>query len=173
MARVAGVTPWRLARLVAVEHGLLAVIGVLAGTLVARLLAPRIADSAATVFGSVSPSLAVGDMVRVGVVAVACSVLVSTISGFRAGRRSLAIVARGSSGRVRRSRTAATALIVTSWATLVLGLKDIATRRGRAVVTVLSVALAVMMAVAIVGLGASELCTPSGAPDLSSSAPRP
>jgi hypothetical protein len=44
-----------------------------------------------------------------------------------------------------------------SVATLVLGLKDIATRRGRATVTVLSVALAVTIAVAIVGLGASEL----------------
>lgn len=44
-----------------------------------------------------------------------------------------------------------------SWATLALGLKDVATRRGRAVVTVLSVALAVTIAVAIVGLGTSEL----------------
>jgi putative ABC transport system permease protein len=44
-----------------------------------------------------------------------------------------------------------------SWATLVLGLKDIATRRGRAAVIVLSVALAVTIAVAIVGLGTSEL----------------
>jgi hypothetical protein len=44
-----------------------------------------------------------------------------------------------------------------SVAMLVLGLEDIATRRGRATVTVLSVALAVTIAVAIVGLGASGL----------------
>jgi putative ABC transport system permease protein len=157
LLQVAGATPTRLASLIAAEHVLLAVVGVVAGSLLARVVAPRVAESAATVFGSVSPSLSLGDVVGVGVVAVATSILVSAIGGLRAGRRSLGVVARGGSGRVRRSRAAAVAMRSSSVATLVLGLKDIATRRGRATVTVLSVALAVTIAVAIVGLGASEL----------------
>jgi putative ABC transport system permease protein len=157
LLQVAGATPARLASLIAAEHVLLAVAGVLGGTVVASVVAPRVAGSAATVFGSVSPSLSLADVVGVGAAAVAASAVVSAIGGLRAGRRSLAVVARGGSGPVRRSRAAAVAMRSSSPATLVLGLKDIATRRGRAVVTVLSVALAVTIAVAIVGLGASEL----------------
>jgi putative ABC transport system permease protein len=157
LLQVAGATPARLALLIATEHALLAVAGAAVGILVARPVAPRIAESAATVFGSVSPRLSLGDVIVVSAAAVAVSVLVSALGGLRAGRRSLAVVARGSSGRVRRSRAAALAMRSTSWETLVLGLKDIATRRGRAAVTVLSVALAVTIAVAVVGLGTSEL----------------
>jgi ABC-type antimicrobial peptide transport system permease subunit len=157
LLQVAGATPVRLALLIATEHALLAVAGTAAGVLVARVVAPRIAASAATVFGSVSPRLSPGDVMAVAAAAVTVSVLVSALGGLRAGRRSLAVVARGGSGRVRRSRAAALAMRSTSQATLVLGLKDIATRRGRAAVTVLSVALAVTIAVAVVGLGTSEL----------------
>lgn len=166
LLQVAGVTPGRLALLVATEHALLAVVGVLAGTVVAHLVAPRITESAATVLGTVSPNLTAPDIVRVGVVAVACTAVVSAVGGFRAGRRSLAIVVRGGSGRVHRSRIAAVALVAWSRATPVLGLKDIATRRGRTAVTVLSVALAVTMAVAVVGLGSTELVDPAAAPAL-------
>ena len=157
LLQVAGATPARLALLIAAEHALLAVAGTAAGILVARVVAPRIASSAATVFGSVSPRLSPRDVLVVSAAAVAIAVLVSALGGLRAGRRSLAVVARGGSGRVRRSRAAALAMRSTSWATLVLGLKDIATRRGRAAVIVLSVALAVTIAVAVVGLGTSEL----------------
>jgi len=157
LLQVAGATPARVALLIAAEHALLAVIGAAAGILVARVVAPRIAESAATVFGSVSPKLSLGDVVGVGAAAVVVSVLVSAVGGLRAGRRSLAVIARGGSGRIRRSRAAALAMHASSSSTLVLGLKDIATRRGRAVVTVLSVALAVTIAVAVVGLGTSEL----------------
>jgi putative ABC transport system permease protein len=157
LLQVAGATPARLAVTVASEHALLAVAGAAAGILVARLVAPRIAESAATVFGSVSPRLSLDDVVGVGAAAVAVSVLVSALGGLRAGRRSLAVVARGGAGHVRRSRAATLAVRSSSSSTLVLGLKDIATRRGRAVVTVLSVALAVTIAVAVVGLGTSRL----------------
>jgi putative ABC transport system permease protein len=155
--QVAGATPARVALLIASEHALLAVVGAATGVLVARVVAPRIAESAATVFGSVSPMLTLDDVVGVGVAAVVVSVLVSAVGGLRAGRRSLAVVARGGTGRVRRSRAAAIAMRASASSTLVLGLKDIATRRGRAVVTVLSVTLAVTIAVAIIGLGTSEL----------------
>jgi len=157
LLQVAGATPARVASLIAAEHAVLAAVGTAAGILVARVVGPRIAESAATVFGSVSPRLSSGDVVAVGSAAVAISVLVSAIGGLRAGRRSLAVIARGGSGRVRRSRAAALAMRSSSRTTLVLGLKDIASRRGRAVATVLSVALAVTIAVAIVGLGASEV----------------
>jgi putative ABC transport system permease protein len=157
LLQVAGATPARLALLIAAEHALLAAAGTAAGILVARAVAPRIAEAAATVFGSVSPRLSPGDVMAVGAAAVAVSVLVSAIGGLRAGRRSLAVVARGGSGRVHRSRAATLAMRSSSSSTLVLGLKDIATRRGRAIVTVLSVTLAVTIAVAIVGLGTSEL----------------
>ena len=157
LLQVVGATPARLALLIATEHALLAAAGAAAGTLVALVVAPRIAASAATVFGSVTPSLSFRDLVVVGSAAVAVSVLVSALGGLRAGRRSLAVVARGGTGRVRRSRAASLAIRSTSWTTLVLGLKDIATRRGRAAVTVLSVALAVTITVAVVGLGTSEL----------------
>lgn len=157
LLQVAGVTPRRLVLLVALEHALLAVVGVVAGALVARVVAPRITDSAASVVGSVSPTVAAADVVLVGAIAVACTTVVSAIGGLRAGPRSLSVVARGGSGRVHRSRIAAIALHASSRTTLVLGLKDIATRRGRAIVTVLTVALAVAMAVAIVGLGTIEL----------------
>jgi putative ABC transport system permease protein len=157
LLQVAGATPARVALLIASEHALLAVVGAATGVLVARVVAPRIAESAATVFGSVSPMLTLGDVVGVGVAAVVVSVLVSAVGGLRAGRRSLAVVARGGTGRVRRSRAAAIAMRASASSTLVLGLKDIATRRGRAVVTVLSVTLAVTIAVAIIGLATSEL----------------
>jgi putative ABC transport system permease protein len=157
LLQVAGATPARLALLIAAEHALLAAAGTAAGILVARAVAPRIAEAAATVFGSVSPRLSLGDVMAVGAAAVAVSVLVSAIGGLRAGRRSLAVVARGGSGRVRRSRAATLAMRSFSSSTLVLGLKDVATRRGRAIVTVLSVTLAVTITVAIVGLGTSEL----------------
>jgi hypothetical protein len=170
LLQVAGATPARLALLIATEHALLAVAGAAAGILVARVVAPRIAGSAATVFGSVSPRLSLRDVIVVGAAAVAVSVLVSALGGLRAGRRSLAVVARGGSGRIRRSRAAALAMRSTSRATLVLGLKDIATRRGRAAVTVLSVALAVTIAVAVVGLGTSEL-DPAIAPTQGASLP--
>jgi putative ABC transport system permease protein len=170
LLQVVGATPARLALLIATEHALLAVAGAAAGILVARVVAPRIAESAATVFGSVSPRLSPGDVVGVGAAAVAVSVLVSALGGLRAGRRSLAVVARGGTGRIRRSRAAALAMRSTSWATLVLGLKDIATRRGRAAVIVLSVALAVTIAVAVVGLGTSEL-DPAIAPTRAASLP--
>jgi putative ABC transport system permease protein len=170
LLQVAGATPARLALLIAAEHALLAVAGAAAGILVARAVAPRIAESAATVFGSVSPRLSLGDVLVVGAAAVAVSVLVSAVGGLRAGRRSLAVVARGGTGRIRRSRAAALAMRSTSRATLVLGLKDIATRRGRAAVTVLSVALAVTIAVAVVGLGTSEL-DPAIAPTQAASLP--
>jgi putative ABC transport system permease protein len=157
LLQVAGATPARLALLIAAEHALLAAIGTAAGVLVAIVVAPRIAESAATVFGSVTPRQSLSDVVAVGAAAVAVSVLVSGLGGLRAGRRSLAVIARGGSGRVRRSRAASLAMRASSSSTLVLGLKDIATRRGRAIVTVLSVTLAVTIAVAIVGLGTSEL----------------
>jgi putative ABC transport system permease protein len=169
LLQVAGPTPARLALLIATEHALLAVAGAASGILVARVIAPRIASSAATVFGSVSPRLSLGDVMVVSPAAVAVAVLVSALGGLRAGRRSLAVVARGGAGRIRRSRAAALAVRSTSWATLVLGLKDIATRRGRAAVAVLSVALAVTIAVAVVGLGTSELdpaIAPTQAADL-------
>jgi putative ABC transport system permease protein len=168
LLQVAGATPARLALLIAAEHALLAVAGAAAGILVARAVAPRIAESAATVFGSVSPRLSLGDVLVVGAAAVAVSVLVSAVGGLRAGRRSLAVVARGGTGRIRRSRAAALAMRSTPRATLVLGLKDIATRRGRAAVTVLSVALAVT--IAVVGLGTSEL-DPAIAPTQAASLP--
>jgi putative ABC transport system permease protein len=170
LLQVAGATPARLALLIATEHALLAVAGAAVGILVARVVAPRIAGSAATVFGSVSPRLSLRDVIVVGAAAVAVSVLVSALGGLRAGRRSLAVVARGGSGRIHRSRAAALAMRSTSRATLVLGLKDIATRRGRAAVTVLSVALAVTIAVAVVGLGTSEL-DPAIAPTQGASLP--
>jgi putative ABC transport system permease protein len=169
LLQVAGATPARLALLIATEHALLAVAGAASGILVARVIAPRIASSAATVFGSVSPRLSLGDVMVVSAAAVAVAVLVSALGGLRAGRRSLAVVARGGAGRIRRSRAAALAVRSTSWATLVLGLKDIATRRGRAAVAVLSVSLAVTIAVAVVGLGTSELdpaIAPTQAADL-------
>jgi putative ABC transport system permease protein len=155
--QVAGVTPGRLATLIALEHALLAIVGVLAGAVIARVVAPRIADSAATVFGSVSPTLGASDVVRVGVIAVVCTAVVSAVAGLRAGRRSMAVVARGGSGRVHRSRIVSVTLVALSWTTLVLGLKDVATRRGRAIVTVLTVTLAVTMAVAIVALAAVKI----------------
>jgi putative ABC transport system permease protein len=170
LLQVAGATPVRLALLIAAEHALVAAAGAAAGILVARVVAPRVAQSAATVFGSVSPRLSLGDVVGVGVAAVAVSVLVSALGGLGAGRRSLAVVARGGTGRVRRSRAASLAMRSWSSSTLVLGLKDVATRRGRAVVAVLSVALAVTIAVAIVGLGTSEL-DPAIAPSHAESLP--
>ena len=154
LLQVTGLTPLRLALLIAAEHAVIALAGVLAGIPVTLLAAPRIA-SAASVLGPVTPDLAFGDVALVGLGAVVVSVIVSALGGLQAGRRSLAVVARGGSGPVRRSRAAGIALASTAWTTLVLGLKDIATRRGRALTVVLGVALAVTMAVPIAGLGAA------------------
>ena len=170
LLQVAGATPARLALLIATEHALLAVAGATAGILVARVVAPRIASSAATVFGSVSPRLSRGDVIVVSAAAVAVSILVSGLGGLRARRRPHAVVAPGTTRPIPRTPPAALAMRSTSWATLVLGVKDITTRRGRAAVTVLSIALAVTIAVAVVGLGTSEL-DPAIAPTQAASLP--
>jgi FtsX-like permease family len=161
LLQVAGATPARVALLFAAEHAILAAAGVAAGALIGTTVAPRIAESAASAFGSPSPNLSFGEVLRVAAVAIIGSALVSGIGGWRAGRRSLAIVARGGSGRVHRSRAAALALAATSRATLVLGLKDISTRRGRTTVILLSVGLAVTLTVAVVGLGSIEWAGPA------------
>jgi putative ABC transport system permease protein len=161
LLQVAGVTPARLALIFAAEHTVLAMAGVGAGTLVALVVAPRIAQSVATALGSVSTDLSLADIGGVGVTAVVLAATVSAIGGWRAARRSLALVARGSTGPVHKSRMAALAIAFSSRATLALGLKDVASRRGRATAVVLSVALAVMIAVAVVGLG-----TPQPDPEL-------
>ena len=163
LLQVTGLTPLRLALLIAAEHAVIALAGVLAGIPVALLAAPRIA-SAASVLGPLTPDLAFGDIVLVGLCAVTVSVIVSALGGLRAGRRSLAVVARGGSGPVHRSRAAGIALASTAGTTLVLGLKDIATRRGRALTVVLGVSLAVTLAVPIVGLGTVIAAPPSSAP---------
>jgi len=109
LLQVTGLTPMRLASLIAAEHAVIALAGVLAGIPVALLASPRIA-SAASVLGSVTPDLAFGDIVLVGMGAVAVSVIVSVLGRVQAGRRSLAVVARGGSGPVHRSRAAGIAL---------------------------------------------------------------
>jgi putative ABC transport system permease protein len=160
LLQVVGLTPARLALLIAAEHAVLAAVGVAAGALIGTTVAPQITAAAATALGSVSPSLSFVDILRVAGVAVIGSALVSGVGGWRAGHRSLAIVARGGSGRVHRSRAAALALAATSRTTLVLGLKDISTRRGRTAAILLSVGLAVTIAVAIIGLGSVDVVGP-------------
>lgn len=165
LLQVAGLTPRRLALLIAAEHAVIALAGVLAGIPVALLVAPRIASSA-SVLGPVTPDLAFGDIAMVGMGAVMVSSIVSALGGLQAGRRSLAIVARGGSGRVHRSGAAGLALDSTAWTTLVLGLKDIATRRGRALTIVSGVALAVTMAVPVAAFGTAITAPqPSAAPN--------
>jgi hypothetical protein len=110
--QVTGVTPVRVALLIAVEHAVLALAGVLAAIPVALLAAPRIA-AFASVLGPVTPSLALGDIAAVGTGAVMVSVTVSAVGGLRAGRRSLAVVARGGSGPVHGSQAAGVALAAT------------------------------------------------------------
>jgi len=161
LLQVAGLTPAQIALLIAAEHALLAAVGVAAGALIiGTTVAPQIAESAATALGSVSPNLSLEDILRVAGVAIVGSALVSGVGGWRAGRRSLAIVARGGSGRVHRSRAAALALATTSRTTLALGLKDISIRRGRTTAVLLSVGLAVTIAVTVVGLGSLKVVGP-------------
>jgi putative ABC transport system permease protein len=160
LLQVAGLTPARVALLIAAEHAVLAAVGVAAGALIGTTVAPQIAESAATALGSVSPNLSLEDVLLVAAVAIIGSALVSGVGGWRAGRRSLAIVARGGSGRVHRSRAAALALAATSRTTLVLGLKDISTRRGRTTAILLSVGLAVTITVTVIGLGSVEVVGP-------------
>jgi putative ABC transport system permease protein len=109
-------------------------------------------------------------VIRVGVIAVACTAVVGAIAGLQAGRRSMAVVARGGSGHVHRSRLASTVLRASSRprTTLVLGLKDVASRRGRAIVTVLTVAFAVTITMAVVAAAAAtelEAIVHTGSPD--------
>jgi putative ABC transport system permease protein len=160
LLQVAGLTPAQMALLIAAEHAVLAAVGVAAGALIGTTVAPQIAESAATALGSVSPNLSLEDILRVAGVAIIGSALVSGVGGWRAGRRSLAIVARGGSGRVHRSRAAALALAATSRTTLALGLKDISTRRGRTTAILLSVGLAVTIAVTVVGLSSLKVVGP-------------
>jgi putative ABC transport system permease protein len=160
LLQVAGLTPARVALLIAAEHAVLAAVGVAAGALIGATVAPQIAESAATALGSVAPRLSLEDVLWVAAIAVIGSALISGVGGWRAGRRSLAIVARGGSGHVHRSRAAALALAAIPRTTLVLGLKDISTRRGRTAAVLLSVGLAVTIAVTVAGLGSIEVLGP-------------
>ncbi|HEX6685771.1 MAG TPA: FtsX-like permease family protein [Candidatus Limnocylindrales bacterium] len=150
LLQVAGVTPGQLSLLLAVEHAIIALAGVAGGTSLALGVAPVLTRIAASGLGTVPPSITPNQIAVVGGIAVLAATLAGATAAVRAGRSSLAVVARGATA-ARRSRLTSLAASLSLPAWVVLGIKDVFSRRGRAVLIVLSLALALMTTVVVLG----------------------
>jgi putative ABC transport system permease protein len=154
LLQVAGVTPRQLSMVLAVEHAIIALAGATVGTLVALAVAPLLARAAASSLGTVPPTISPTQITLVAAVAVAAGALAGAIAAIRVGRASLAVVAGGATS-ARRSRLASRAAALSLPAWLVLGVKDAFSRRGRAILIVLSLALALLTTVVVITAGSS------------------
>jgi putative ABC transport system permease protein len=154
LLQVAGVTPRQLSTLLAVEHAIIALAGAAVGTVAALAVARLLARVAASGLGTVPPTISPRQIAVVAAVAMTAGALAGAVAAIRVGRESLAVVARGATA-ARRSRLSslAAALPVPAW--LVLGVKDALSRRGRAVLVVLSLALALLTTVVVITAGSS------------------
>lgn len=153
LLRLVGLTPGQLVGLVAAEHAVLAVAGGMAGTVVALVGGRTLATAAATALGSTAPRPGVSVAVVNGVL-----VQVAAVIGASAARR----VARSSlaapepvTSAARPSKAAAWSLAHGLPAPVALVTKEVTASRARALSTVLAVALAVMTAVAALGMEAT------------------
>jgi putative ABC transport system permease protein len=154
LLQVTGVTPRQLSILLAVEHGVIGLAGAAVGTLVALAVAPLLARVAASGLGTVPPTISPTQIALVGGTAVAAGALAGAMAAIRVGRTSLAVVARGATA-ARRSRLSSLAAASSLPAWLVLGIKDAFSRRGRAVLVVLSLTLALLTTVVVITAGSS------------------
>ncbi|GAA3398036.1 hypothetical protein GCM10020369_80270 [Cryptosporangium minutisporangium] len=154
LLQIIGVTPRQLSLVLAVEHGIIALAGATVGTFVALAVAPLLARTAASGLGTVPPTLSPTQIAIVGGVAVVAAALAGALAAIRLGRVGLAAVARGATAS-RRSRLSGLAATLSLPAWFVLGVKDAFTRRGRAVLIVLSLALALLTTVVVLTAGSS------------------
>ena len=154
LLQVTGVTPRQLSTLLAVEHAIIGLAGAIVGTLVALAVAPLLARMAASGLGTAPPTISPTQIAVVGAAAVTAGALAGAIAAIRVGRASLAVVARGATA-ARRSRLASLAAALSLPAWFVLGVKDAFSRRGRAVLVVLSLALALLTTVVVITAGSS------------------
>jgi putative ABC transport system permease protein len=154
LLQVAGVTPRQLSTVLAVEHAIIALAGAAVGTLVALAVAPLLARAATSALGTVPPTISPTQITVVAAVAVAAGALAGAIAAIRVGRTSLAVVAGGAT-LARRSRLSSLAAALSLPAWFVLGVKDAFARPGRAILIVLSLALALLTTVVVITAGAS------------------
>jgi putative ABC transport system permease protein len=154
LLQVAGVTPRQLSMVLAVEHAIIALAGATVGTLVALAVAPLLARAAASGLGTVPPTISPIQITVVAAVAVAAGALAGATAAIRVGRASLAVVAGGATS-ARRSRLSSLAAALSLPAWLVLGVKDAFSRRGRAILIVMSLALALLTTVVVITAGSS------------------
>jgi putative ABC transport system permease protein len=154
LLQVAGLTPRQLSMVLAVEHAIIASAGAAGGTLVALAVAPLLARIAASGLGTAPPTISPAQIAVVGAVAVVAGALAGAFAAIRVGRASLAVVAGGATP-ARRSRLSSLAAALSLPAWVVLGVKDAFARRGRAVLIVLSIALALLTTVVVLTAGSS------------------
>jgi putative ABC transport system permease protein len=154
LLQVTGVTPGQLSILLAVEHAVVGLAGAAVGTVVAVAVAPLLARMAASGLGTVPPTISPTQIAVVDGVAMTAAALAGAIAAIRVGRTSLAVVARGATA-ARRSRLTSLAAALSLPAWFVLGVKDAFSRRGRAVLVVLSLALALLTTVVVITAGSS------------------
>jgi putative ABC transport system permease protein len=156
MLRALGATPSQVATLLVCQQAGLAVIagvpGVIAGLLLGRPLLERAADT----LGAPTPSPVLPAVVAVLLVTIAAA-LFSLPAALRARRVAplRALRGVGSERPPRRSRVAAAAASLRLPVAIVIGVQDAVVRRGRAILTVVSLMLTVATAVFALGMEAT------------------
>lgn len=152
LLRLVGVTPGQLVALVAVEHAVLALVGGLVGAAAGLAGAGRLAGAAATALGTTAPDPgpAVPGVLGVLVITAAATGAFVTRRTARLGITGLSAAAphrpSAAAGRVLAAGLPAPAALVA---------KEVGFARGRALATVLAVALAVTATVAALGMEAT------------------
>jgi putative ABC transport system permease protein len=155
--KATGLTPRQVSRVLLAEQLALGIVGVAAGLVLARLLAPLFtAPTASLLSASETPAT---EPVRVAIVVAVVLGLVTVftlVPGLHAARRSTAeMLVTGRSGGARRSRLGA--LVDRLGLPLVIGVgaRGCFARRGRTLLTAFALALTVASIVATLGMEAS------------------
>lgn len=153
LLRLVGLTPGQLVALVAAEHAALALTGGLLGTAAAVAGAGRMAGAAATALGTTAPQPGAGLVAVLAGLVVATATVAALATRGTAGEGIAGLAGAGGAGKP--SPAASRALAAGLGAPAALVAKEVGASRARALTTVLAVALAVMTAVAALGMEAT------------------
>jgi putative ABC transport system permease protein len=156
LLKAVGLTPPQLAQIVLIEQLALglagAAVGLAAGTLATPLF---VGESASLLDASEVPPVTVGAVLTVLAIVLGCVSLFALGPSFRAGRRTTASLLTQVSPGSRQSRLGRLATSLGLPLPIVVGARDAFSHRGRATLTVLSLALTVASVVATLGMEAS------------------
>jgi putative ABC transport system permease protein len=144
LLKAVGVTPRQVVGMIAVEHLVLAAVGLVLGWLLAYALTPSLRVGVTEVLDAGARSVAAGPSV-VAAIALAVIVLLATVlPASRVGRTSTAAALQPPAGGAGRSRIARLAVSAGAGPVAVSGLKDAFGRPLRSALAASSIVLAIM-----------------------------